>query len=536
MHLLAAIDKPFIPAWTELRPFAPELWLVATILAVLLAPFFARKNNVLCALVALAGLTLALISAIAVGTDGIVGPHLRGLLVADHMSVLWKVLLLIFVIGIILMWFSTTSHTMHEGDGPEFFTLLLGATLGMCLMAGTNNLLMIFMCVELASLPSYVLAGFRKTNRIGAEASLKYVLFGAATSAIMVYGLSILYGLYGTLQVDELASKMVSGGATSVALLSVALAGLLIGIGFKISLVPVHFWCPDVFEGASIDVSAFLSVASKGAALVLLLRVLMSIAEAMGFQNAGGTSLVSIAVVVGVLGAITATVGNTAAFVQNNIKRLLAYSSIAHAGYMLCALSLLVKHRAEAQLMQEASSAILVYLAVYLFMNLGAFTVAGLIWRETGSEDINDYADLGRRSPLLAFCMTVFMVSLLGLPPLAGFNAKLMLIFALIGNGGWWWALVVVILINTALSAYYYFRVLRVMYLVRSDRPAVVPGITGTAVSVLCAAMLFIMFVGFSPLNNLTRNYGKLYLSGGDVIPSQTASMTPDPRTSDPHP
>ena len=160
-------------------------------------------------MVTLIGLAAALLSALIVNTSGtVVGEHFRGLLVADQLAILWKILLLIFVIGIVMMWFSTTASSMHEGDGPEFFTLLLGATLGMSLMAGTTNLLMIFMCVELASLPSYVLAGFRKTHRIGAEASLKYVLFGAATSSIMVYGLSILYGLYGTLQVDQLAVAM----------------------------------------------------------------------------------------------------------------------------------------------------------------------------------------------------------------------------------------------------------------------------------------------------------------------------------------
>src|SRR5262249_30421253 len=161
-----------------------------------------------------------------------------------------------------------------------------------------NNLLMILMSVEMASLPSYVLAGFRKTNRIGAEASLKYVLFGAATSSIMAFGLSILYGLTGTLQVDQLTAGLAKASGGSTALVSVAFAGLLIGVGFKISAVPLHFWCPDVFEGASIDVSAFLSVASKGGALVLLLRVLMSIADAAGFQNGAGISLTTIAAVV----------------------------------------------------------------------------------------------------------------------------------------------------------------------------------------------------------------------------------------------
>src|SRR3954463_9442456 len=398
MHLLLAIDKPFIPGWDAgrglgMRPFVGELWLIGTIVAVLLTPFFTpRRSNVACALVALAGLAMAFISVLAVNVDPeIVGVHFRGLLVSDQLAVLWKLMLLLFVMGIVLMWFSTTAGTMHEGDGPEFFALLLGATLGMSLMASTSNLLMLFMAVELASLPSYVLAGFRKTHRVGAEASLKYVLFGAATSAVMVYGLSMLYGLYGTLQVEELGRAMMATHASP--LLAVAIFGIIVGVGFKISAVPFHFWCPDVFEGASIEVSAFLSVASKGAALVLLLRVLMVMAAAVGYHDVPGVSLTAIAIVIGVIGSVTATVGNTAAFVQTNIKRLLAYSSIAHAGYMLCALSLLVAHNSAITVgsVKSPAQTILLYLAVYMFMNLGAFTVAGLVYRHTGSEKIEDF-------------------------------------------------------------------------------------------------------------------------------------------------
>jgi NADH-quinone oxidoreductase subunit N len=539
--LVAAIDKPFIPGWDTpglgMRPFAPELVLIGTIVAVLLAPFFSSKraSNVLSAAVSIVGLILALAATIFIGNGSHAGDHFRGLLVVDQFALLWKVMLLLFVIGIIVMWFGTTAMTMHEGDGPEFFTLLLSATLGMCFMAETANLLMLFMAVEMASLPSYVLAGFRKTNRIGAEASLKYVLFGAATSAIMVYGLSMLYGLYGTLQVSEIARQMATAksamfGIGGSALLAVAMFGLIVGVGFKISAVPFHFWCPDVFEGASIDVSAFLSVASKGAALALLLRVLMTFAETLGFHSAPGVSLATIAAVVGVIGAVTATVGNTAAFVQTNIKRLLAYSSIAHAGYMLCALSLLVKLRAT-DLPGLTATTILLYLAVYLFMNLGAFTVAGLIWKQTGSERLDDYAGLGRRSPLLAVCMTLFMFSLVGLPPLAGFSAKFYLLGVLIQNGGWWWALVAVIGVNTVLSLYYYARVVKVMYLSTSDEPAFFPNPIGLAVSVLCAAMLVGMFVAFNPLQTLTRSYGKMYLgssgAGSGTTSVKTASVTP---------
>jgi NADH-quinone oxidoreductase subunit N len=182
---LASIGTPFIPGWRDLQPFIAELWLIVTIISVLITPFFARKPNAACAVVSLIGVALAFITLLASGGEEMVGSFLRGMLISDPLAILWKLMLLLFVAGIIWLWFTTTSRTMHEGDGPEFFTLLLGATLGMSMMASVSNLLMVFLTVELASLPSYVLAGFRKTHRVGAEASLKYVLFGAATSSII---------------------------------------------------------------------------------------------------------------------------------------------------------------------------------------------------------------------------------------------------------------------------------------------------------------------------------------------------------------
>lgn len=515
--MLSAIGAPFIPHWAELKPFVADLWLIVTIVAVLITPFFTpRKSNIACALVALAGLTGALLCLLVIGAGpNVTGVFFRGLLVIDGFAIFWKVLLIVFVMGIILMWLSNSSWDMHEGDGPEFFTLLLGATLGMSLMASTSNLLMIFLAVELASLPSYVMAGFRKTHRVGAEASLKYVLFGAATSSIMVYGLSILYGLYGTLDVHGpagLAARMATSNGGG-ALLAVAIFGLIVGIGFKVSAVPFHFWCPDVFEGAGTEVSAFLSVASKGAALVLLLRVLMLMANAFGYQNAPHVSLSSIAAVIGVIGAVTATVGNTAAFVQTNIKRLLAYSSIAHAGYMLCALSLLVAHNHAITVdnLNTPAQAILLYLAVYMFMNLGAFTVAGLVARQTGTELVSEYSGLGRRSPILAACMFCFMISLIGLPPFAGFAAKLNLLLVLMNNGGWWWGLVIVIGVNTILSAFYYFRVIKAMYLGDNEEAAFVPNPLGGAIAICSAIILVLMLLGYGPFTDLTKKFSHVF-------------------------
>lgn len=539
---LAAIGSPILPGWADphngLRPFIAEMWLVITIIAVLITPFFVRPANRACALVTLAGLCAALVGLCTMHIDDLViGQRFAGMLVSDPAAILWKILLLIFVIGIVLLWFATTSSSMHEGDGPEFFTLLLGATLGMSLMADTSNLLMLVIAVETASLPSYVLAGFRKTDPIGAEASLKYVLFGAVTSAVMIYGVSLLYGLFGTLQLagpDGLGARLAatSGqvGVGGAALLVIAIFGVLAGVGFKISAVPFHFWCPDVFEGAGIDVTAFLSVASKGAGLMLLMRVLAALGSAGG--NHPGATLHVIAGVVGVIAAVTATVGNTAAFTQTNIKRLLAYSSIAHSGYMLCAVSIIYRVHADSpDPSRLAAQALLLYLAVYLFMNLGAFTVAGLISGQIGSEKIEDYAGLGGRSPVLAACMAVFMFSLVGLPPFAGFVAKWNLMWALIQNGGWWWWLVAVIAVNTVLSLYYYMRIVKVMYLEKSDEPAFAPAGLGSGIAIACAAALVLLLLAFGPLTSLAHRFDRVYLDAPAAVaqaaPSAAVAAVP---------
>jgi NADH-quinone oxidoreductase subunit N len=502
------IGAPFIPAWQELRPFAAELCLIAAISAVLIVPFFVRRSNLVSGLVAAGGLLAALVTLLFTGGTPY-AEHFRGLLVSDSAAVLWKIMLLVFVLGIVVMWLNTTRHTMQEGDGPEFFTLLLAATLGMALMASTSNLLMLVIAVEMASLPSYVLAGFRKTHRMGAEASLKYVLFGAACSAVMIYGLSLLYGQYGTLSLSGeggIAWQIAHRGGSQTLLLF-SLAAVLVGIGFKISAVPFHFWCPDVFEGASIEISAFLSVASKGAALMLLTRILMLVADALGYSGAGEMSLLVPATIIGVIGAITATVGNTAAYTQKNIKRLLAYSSIAHAGYMLCGLSLLVNGRSEVVAEtgeNRVLQAMLVYLMVYLFMNLGAFTAAGLVARATGTEELHGYRGLGRRSPMLALAMAVCLVSLVGLPPFAGFWAKLYLLLRLAANGSGWWVLVAVIGVNTVFSLYYYARILRAMYLEKSEEGALEAPAMGVGLALACAAILLVLFLGFGWMNSVT--------------------------------
>lgn len=530
---LASLGLPFIPASGDLAPVAPELILIGTVIAVLIAPFFRHRSNSLCALISLAGLLAAFLASISTATHTAAGPLFRGLLVTDSLAIYWKSILTLFSLGVVLMWFGVSRTGMHEGDGPEYFTLLLSATTGMCLMGSTSNLLMLFLAVELASLPSYVLAGFRKTRRLAAEAALKYVLFGAASSAIMVYGLSLFYGLYGTLQIETIAQQMAAPGGLP-ALAAVGLIGILVGLGFKISLVPLHFWCPDVFQGAHVDVSAFLSVASKGAAIVLLMRALHLLAGAIGYAPV--QPLTAIAWTLGILGAITATWGNTAAFTQTNIKRLLAYSSIAHAGYMACGLSLVIKGASSAAdfaVGPSAAAAILLYLTVYLFMNLGAFTVAGAVQRATGDDSITGFKGLGRRSPLLAFCMVAFLFSLVGLPPMAGFLAKLVVMIRLFENGGWWIALVVVIGVNTIFSLYYYMRIARAMYLEKSDAKPFLPGFSEGLISIACAVILVWMLIGFNTVDRLSSTHSAIFQAAAPAahpVAPVVADMVPTPK------
>lgn len=518
---------PYIPAWHDLRPFVADLVLIVTAIAVLIVPFFTRRANGVVGAVTVFGLTVALLLLIAVGPAD--AGRFAPMLAADGVALAWKAILLVFTIGVVLLWFATTRTDMRQGDGPEFFLLLICATFGMSLMGSAANLLMLFIAVEMASLPSYVLAGFRKANRVGAEAALKYVLFGAAASAVMVWGLSLLYGVCGTLNlysrvaadgghVAGVAEQVFRQGATSPLVL-IGLLALTVGLAFKISAAPFHLWCPDVFEGAAVDVTTFLSVASKGAGLVLTLRIAVALAEAANFTPT--TPVVTLAGVFGVMGVLTCTIGNTAAYVQTNLKRLLAYSSIAHAGYMLCVVALIIVgpgHVQATSLGSTASAALLFYLAVYLFMNLGAFTVVAVVGRQAG-ESIEHFSGLGRRSPLLAACMTLCCFSLIGVPPLAGFTAKFNLMQVLGANGGWWWALVAAIAINTLLSIYYYVRIIRVMYLEDAGAPQLYVNRLGTGLAAASTVMLLVLFVGSNLLSRWTDRYSAFRPS--TVAPNQ---------------
>jgi NADH-quinone oxidoreductase subunit N len=355
-----------------------------------------------------------------------------------------------------------------------FYPLLFSIVLGMFLMASTTDLLMMYLAVELVSLVSYALAGYRQGDRKAAEAALKYVIYGGVASGIMLFGMSYIYGLTGTTSLlglgkalDGAALGAMDGSQTALRVaLVVAVIFVLSGIGYKIASVPWHMWCPDVYEGAPTPFTAFLSVGPKAAGFALAIRFFWS--ALAGSPSGEGPAVLTTGLsdfpwpaILGVLAAVTMTLGNLTAIVQNNLKRLLAYSSIAHAGYALmglCAASTL------------GVQSVMIYLLVYLVMNLGAFLVVIVVAQATGSELIGDYKGLGRRHPLSAISFAIFLFSLTGLPPFAGFTGKWYLFVAVLQNyalpgGGWYAALAVIGALNSAVSLYYYMRIVRAMFL-----------------------------------------------------------------------
>jgi NADH-quinone oxidoreductase subunit N len=362
----------------------------------------------------------------------------------------------------------------------EFYALLMAIVVGMCFMASATDLLMIYLSIELVSMVSYVLAGFRKGDRRAAEGSLKYVIYGGVASGVMLFGMSYLYGLLGTTNVLEFGARIQSLQASGLPLaatrlaLVVAIVFVIAGIGYKVAAVPWHMWCPDVYEGAPTPFTAFLSVGPKAAGFALALRFFQgafSGPQAAGSGFAEAFAGIPWPAVIGVMAAITMTLGNFTALGQTNLKRLLAYSSIAHAGYTLMGLS------ADSAMGMQG---VMIYMLVYLVMNLGAFVVVILVAEATGSENILDYKGLAKRHPLAAITFAVFLFSLTGLPPFAGFIGKWYLFVAVWdrtgGPGGGWYALLLLVgALNTAVSLYYYVRIVRAMFIDLPYAPDPVP-------------------------------------------------------------
>lgn len=433
--------------------FFPELVLIGTILVLLLVDFFAGdKPKRLYRVIALVGLGGMMI-ANALSSSLPPAHFFSGMVTFDTMGCFFKFLFGIAgILGVIL---SGHSSEMDKTDTPSFYTLLIALVLGMMLLATSNHLLMLYLSLEMVSVLSYILTGSVRGARRSSEAALKYVIYGGVASGIMAYGISILYGLTGSLSLPEIAAFL-KVNPVSRPLLFTSILFMMAGFGYKIAVFPFHMWCPDVYEGAPTPFTAFLSVGPKAAGFAILIRFFLT-----ALAEPSGTSFVSVRPIawpelIAVLSVATMTVGNLAALGQNNLKRLLAYSSIAHAGYMLMGF---------AALSQEALTAILFYLVVYLVMNIGAFLIVIVVKDQLGTEEMGGYKGLGRRGghgSYLAILMTIFLFSLTGIPPFAGFIGKFYLFGAVLRSGLYWLAIIGVL--NSVISLYYYVRVVKVMF------------------------------------------------------------------------
>jgi NADH-quinone oxidoreductase subunit N len=454
----------------------PELLLGATILIVFMADLVVRQKDRL-GEVALVGIAVSLFAVARLSHVDDAYLFSR-MIVHDQFAVFFKVVFALATLATV--WMSLGSKEVERTSQGEYYGILLSSALGMYFMASASNLLMAYLSLEFVSLTSYVLTGSLRHNRRSGEASLKYLIYGGVASGAMIYGMSWIFGLTGSMDYAAINAALASGTTSSLALF-IAIVLVLAGFGYKISAVPFHMWAPDVYTGAPIPVTAFLSVGSKAAGFALLLRffypALSSLGEAGRWQVLGGVNWPQLILV---LCAVTMTLGNLAALQQTNIKRLLAYSSIAHAGYMLMGLVVLS---------DEGLRAVLFYLVTYYLMNIGAFLIVMLVANATGREDIEGFRGLAWRGAAVpAVAMAVFLFSLAGIPPLAGFVGKFYLFAAVIKEQ--YYLLALIAGLNSVLSLYYYARIVRAMFL---DLPT--GGETGVAVDWSNGALLGVLTV-----------------------------------------
>lgn len=439
---------------------APELIAALTALMALVGAMLLKRSGGKAAFViGIIGMLGALAATIILYVRLTLATAFYGMIAIDPFSLFFRIIAYLSVLYVLLMSFS--SREIQKADGKwEFVAILSGFGIGVSMMASSMNLLMIYLSMELLSVMSYMLVSYTKGTRRSKEAGLKYIIYGSIASGFMLYGMSLLYGIARSLDLKDILTTFMSFRYPHVTLY-VATLFVLLGFGFKIAMTPVHMWAPDVYEGAPTPVTALLAVASKAAGFAVLLRFFYtayvnSTSMIGSFSNAASIHWL---LIIAIISAFTMTIGNIVAIPQQNLKRLFAYSSIAHAGYMLIGLSIISK---------DAVGAVLLYLAVYFFMNLGVFVIIMVTDNSIHSENIDDYSGLAQASPALSAAMAIFLFSLTGIPPFAGFVGKVVIFIAAIDKGLYW--LVIVAVLNTVVSLYYYARIVKKMYL---ETPAV---------------------------------------------------------------
>jgi NADH-quinone oxidoreductase subunit N len=423
-------------------PILPEIMLLTlAVLVLVLDPFQQKETNrrTFLGLFTAIGLLVTLVLSLVFGRPADPSLVFGGMLRFDWMGFLFK-MFFVFAAGVTALFFMDEERLNQRA---ESYLLLLAAALGMCLMASSADLVMLYLAIETTSIPLYILAGFLTSDDKSTESGFKYMLFGALTSAVLLYGFSLIYGFAGTTSIYALGIHFRSFDLMAVGTTFLVLAGL----AFKVSLFPFHFWAPDVYEGAPTPVAGFLSTASKAAGFAVIIRLLTA---AFPIVSANWSFILA------VLAALTMTVGNLIALAQKNVKRLLAYSSIAHAGYAMIGV---------VAFSQFGIASAVFYLIAYILTNLLAFGIVGIVGQVTGSNDMTAYNGLGRRNATLSLAALVAFLSLAGMPPFGGFVGKFF-VFAAALQSGWVWLAVVGIL-NSIVGLYYYLIILKYIYLYR---------------------------------------------------------------------
>ena len=454
----------------------PELVLsVFGIIVMLADPFIAaQKSRRPLGILAFFGAVIAL--AASFYQIGFQGTSYFNVVRVDTFSVFFHVVV-IAVSGVAIL--ASLDYLDKEGiRAGEYYGLILFGTVGMCLLSSAIELLMLFIALEISSISTYILAGFRRRIATSAESSLKYFLLGSFATGFFLYGVALIYGATGSTNIAEIAKSLSAGNVPAIAYLALAL--MFIGMGFKVASAPFHVWTPDVYEGAPSPVVALMSTGPKAAAFALMLRVLFGSFDAMGSWWLP---------LIWMSAALSMTIGNIGALMQNNVKRMLAYSSIAHAGYVLVAF---------ASRDQIGIAAAIFYAASYAAMNVGAFAVLthfGAAGERFNS--IDDYAGLGRRSPVLAFTLTIFLLSLIGIPATGGFFAKFYVFSAALKSNLVW--LTIIGVVNSAIAAYYYLRLIVVMYMRDGDDSIPLVRVPAAVTAALVIAAGLTIYLGVMP-------------------------------------
>ena len=491
----------FTPPDISFALIAPELIVCVVGVVVMLVDAFARPmQRWITGTLSLLGLGAAALSAVWLSLSWTGNSQaFNGMIVLDELRLGFT--LVFVVVSALTILISMVWVENEKLPAGEFHSLLMFATAGMMFMAAAGDLVIVFLGLEILSIATYVMAGFRRTDVRSNESSLKYFILGSLASAFLLYGIALIYGatataggLPGTTNIAEIARRL--NESQYPPLLFAGAAMMLVGFGFKIATAPFHIWTPDVYEGAPTPVTAFMAAGPKAAGFASFLRVFVfafPFVVATGNKTVAGEVHHAWLTALVVLAIMTMTVGNVVAIVQNNVKRMLAYSSIAHAGYALVGF-IAAGAAPDLERRNAAIASVIFYLLTYALMNLGAFAVVQLIARSGDRRtEVDDYNGIGFQSPVLAFSLTLFLLSLLGMPLTAGFIGKIMVFRAALDQG--YYVLIVIAVLNTAISAYYYLRLIIVMFFrerttVWSSPP--IPASIGVALVITLAGVLYL--------------------------------------------